>query len=650
MTPDKVPIIDLAHEAPFALAGLEVRPSTREIVAGDRQQVLEPRIMQVLVALARRRGEVVSRDDLIATCWAGRAVGEDAIDRCISAIRRLADTYGGFSVETIIRVGYRLVDGVPLRAVAFWRRPWTWAAAALLIVALLAGGVWLNRDRIFSPPQRQPAELRIAVLPFETLSSGQEVRYFADSLHDEIVGTLSGNQVAAVSRYMSTALREPGSRQAIDRLGARLLLDGTARRDGDTMRVRVHLDDPEAKTTLWSREFEAPVADSSVLQSRVAHRMIAILACSREALQPKGGLSDAALVGRYLHACDLFADWDVHTFYDPRRGMEWVETMRALTVQAPGFAPPHYSLAIRSALGAKGAPPEAAAERRREGQAYLDRATVLDPKSPMSGSVRQMLLPASHWSERERLLRKALAASPAHPPANFWLGELLAETGRLREAALFTQRSAAGDMVYDWGIFSATIACAGEEHKQAATDIAGFRRLLPESAFAQLAQLNCLMGAGRWDDARAVLDSSSPPGVEPPPESKAAKAFLAAASSRAPTDLDKARRLALARAEEDPAALIGSISRLAVLGFMDDAFRLAERYDPDAAPDATNIFLFVPVLQDMRRDPRFMRLAARIGLVDYWRASGHWPDFCADHGMPYDCKAEAARWAEVGRN
>ncbi|WP_297695100.1 hypothetical protein, partial [Phenylobacterium sp.] len=44
--------------------------------------VLEPRVMQVLVALARERGEIVSRDDLIASCWAGRIVGEDAINRC----------------------------------------------------------------------------------------------------------------------------------------------------------------------------------------------------------------------------------------------------------------------------------------------------------------------------------------------------------------------------------------------------------------------------------------------------------------------------------------------------------------------------------------------------------------------------------------
>jgi hypothetical protein len=47
----------------------------------------------------------------------------------------------------------------------------------------------------------------------------------------------------------------------------------------------------------------------------------------------------------------------------------------------------------------------------------------------------------------------------------------------------------------------------------------------------------------------------------------------------------------------------------------------------------------------LRRDPRFMALAARIGLVDYWRATGKWPDFCADPGLTYDCRKEAARLA-----
>jgi formylglycine-generating enzyme required for sulfatase activity/DNA-binding winged helix-turn-helix (wHTH) protein len=101
-------LIDLAREARFTLGALEVRPSTREVVQGERREVLEPRVMRVLVALAQRRGEVVSRDELTAACWGVRVVGEDAINRAIAGVRRVAQSYGDFAVETVARVGHRL--------------------------------------------------------------------------------------------------------------------------------------------------------------------------------------------------------------------------------------------------------------------------------------------------------------------------------------------------------------------------------------------------------------------------------------------------------------------------------------------------------------------------------------------------------------
>ena len=55
------------------------------------------------------------------------------------------------------------------------------------------------------------------------------------------------------------------------------------------------------------------------------------------------------------------------------------------------------------------------------------------------------------------------------------------------------------------------------------------------------------------------------------------------------------------------------------------------------------LVLFAPSTAAMRRDPRFMALAGQMGLVDFWRTSGVWPDFCAEPGLPYDCKAQAAK-------
>jgi DNA-binding winged helix-turn-helix (wHTH) protein len=111
--PPVTPIIviavdDLVHEPPFRIGALEVRPATREVIVGDRREVLEPRVMQVLVVLAHSVGEVVSRDDLIRTCWAGRIVADDAINRAVAAVRRVGKRLGVFKVATVRRRGYRL--------------------------------------------------------------------------------------------------------------------------------------------------------------------------------------------------------------------------------------------------------------------------------------------------------------------------------------------------------------------------------------------------------------------------------------------------------------------------------------------------------------------------------------------------------------
>ena len=39
-----------------------------------------------------------------------------------------------------------------------------------------------------------------------------------------------------------------------------------------------------------------------------------------------------------------------------------------------------------------------------------------------------------------------------------------------------------------------------------------------------------------------------------------------------------------------------------------------------------------------------MSVAARAGLVRYWRKSGNWPDFCSSEQLKYDCRAEAAKY------
>ncbi|WP_374388768.1 winged helix-turn-helix domain-containing protein [Sandaracinobacter sp.] len=100
--------IDLASEPPFDLGGVHVIPALLQVEWDGSSLTLEPRVMQVLVALAQSAGRVVSRSELVDRCWDGRIVGENAIQRVISRIRHLAAEVGGFELETITKVGYRL--------------------------------------------------------------------------------------------------------------------------------------------------------------------------------------------------------------------------------------------------------------------------------------------------------------------------------------------------------------------------------------------------------------------------------------------------------------------------------------------------------------------------------------------------------------
>lgn len=108
----------LARRADFQLGSSWIRPAVRMVEGPGGSVAAEPRVMQVLLALVDADCGVLTRDDLIRRCWQGRIVGDDAINRAISEIRRIAREAGAeFGVETIPRIGFRLsgveADGKP---------------------------------------------------------------------------------------------------------------------------------------------------------------------------------------------------------------------------------------------------------------------------------------------------------------------------------------------------------------------------------------------------------------------------------------------------------------------------------------------------------------------------------------------------------
>ena len=279
--------IDLAKEADFDLGSLHVRPARCEVEENGVNQTLQRRVMQVLVALAQARGSVVSQNDLVARCWRGLSVSDDAIVRCIGMLRKLAAGYSDppFAIETIPGVGYRLTSSSfaqdpPREAAPRGRRLRLRAlsAAAVLAIAILAAAmVWIGRS---GPDEHH--SMRVMVQPFETLSNSGDVRSLARRIPNEVVNALGDSQIAAVLGG------EPAAKGTA-RPASGLIVTGIVREDAHDTSVDVRIEDGTTHDALWSTEFKRDSRQASDLPSEVAARvtdMVNIVGFARGANPP----------------------------------------------------------------------------------------------------------------------------------------------------------------------------------------------------------------------------------------------------------------------------------------------------------------------------------------------------------------------------
>jgi DNA-binding winged helix-turn-helix (wHTH) protein len=229
MSPDQSPSnatpVRLSTATDFTLGPLRIRPSACEAIRDGERHHIEPRVMQVLVALARAEGAVVSRHDLIQSCWDARIVGEDAINRCIFKLRELADSGAGrtdFQIGTIARIGYRLEPtGAPetparetMPAGLHAKRPqvrYALLATSCLALAVLALIAWQNLvSAPFAGTRSAPS---IAVMPFQNLSADPDAAYFAAGTRDEVLTRLARiGALRVISRTSTDRMAErPGN-------------------------------------------------------------------------------------------------------------------------------------------------------------------------------------------------------------------------------------------------------------------------------------------------------------------------------------------------------------------------------------------------------------------------------------------------------
>jgi Tol biopolymer transport system component/DNA-binding winged helix-turn-helix (wHTH) protein len=161
----------------FQLAGRLVQPALNRIRNGVATVQVEPKVMHVLLRLAERPGEVVTKEQLIDEVWAGVYVTEDVLVRAVRELRKLFDDDSETPriIETIRKRGYRLVapvvydgaresgwigaDPTPLLPRGGGRlKKVLWAGTAVLAIAAIA--------MLFRLPRRlQPRFAPLSSLP-----------------------------------------------------------------------------------------------------------------------------------------------------------------------------------------------------------------------------------------------------------------------------------------------------------------------------------------------------------------------------------------------------------------------------------------------------------------------------------------------------
>jgi len=303
--------MSVAIESPPAPGGMRlqvgdwtIEPTLNRLSAPGKTVKLEPKAMSVLVYLAGRPGQVVSRDALLAAGWPGVVVGDDSLTQVVIKLRKaLGDVPGKPAyIQTISKGGYRLVapvirteeiasararpDSESLDDERKRRVHWmaTASVAALLLAA--AGGWWISGERLteVAPAQlpmagfeaARTAQPTVAIKPFEALGNDPEAALLAQGMTADLVTDLSkvfGLSVIGVATMGGAA----GGETSTDPVPTRYLVSGSVQRIDERLRVHVHLTDAQTGKQVWSERFDRALGAFFSIQEELGPKILETL-------------------------------------------------------------------------------------------------------------------------------------------------------------------------------------------------------------------------------------------------------------------------------------------------------------------------------------------------------------------------------------
>jgi DNA-binding winged helix-turn-helix (wHTH) protein/Flp pilus assembly protein TadD len=335
---------------------------------------LTPKALALLQALLEARGDVVPKADLMARVWPDTAVQEANLSVTVSMLRRtLGDQEDGRSwIETVSRRGYRF--GGPVTG-----------PATTPVVAL-------------------------AILPFEVLGEGAEP-HLGLGLADALISRLTGLErvrVRPTAAVTHLGGRHVDPRKAALDLGVDVVLTGTVRQQGESLRLRLQLVPRRADLRPWARQVDTPFTGLFDVEDRLAEDVATLLhaplalAGDAPGHVPRREAWVSYVRGRF------FESWLNAAGISQALGHFGEATMRD-----PDWAAPHAGLAdvhVLMAFGSVAAPREA----WERAAACVERALELEPDLAAAHAVSAWirLFRDWDWETARARLHRALSREP----------------------------------------------------------------------------------------------------------------------------------------------------------------------------------------------------------------------------------------------
>lgn len=617
------------NQGSYSFLDFTLDPAAERLVRGESEVKLRPKSYQALLYLVTRAGRLVTREELLEALWGEVAVTDESVTKCIADIRRALSDDSQEIVKTVPRRGFLFQPEVrpsdplsgaspfpkPARARVLRVRPVILLAslAAFGLAGLLGSTRW--REFLFGP---RPAFEAIAVLPFESLSTGPNQQYVADGMTEALItnlGQVSPLRVIArtsVNQYLRT--RKP-VREIARELNVDVVVEGTVLQSGDRIRVTANLIQVSPEKHIWAHSYERSFRDALALQNELA-------AAIAEEIQGKLAPRQHTHSGsrRLVNPDAQLAYWKARSLLDNSRGApelhrKAVEYSEEAVRLDPGYAPAQAALA-KSYLYLSDIGMAFPREVMPQARAAAQRAIALDEALAYAhvalGHI--LLIYDRDWAGAHSQAKRAIALNPSDADAHWLLSNYLAAVGRVDEAVVEMKRARELDplsFLMNWNV--GRMLCLARKYDEALTDLRRTGDTHSNSPGVDIWIFKSRWMKGQTGDAIAV--DLRIRGYRDGFSAESLDALRAAYRQKgSPGYWAKLRELELPKFRTNPIGWYRLAEINTYLGDKEEAFRWLEKAF-DERPNWIPFMKVDPTLDPLRPDPRFSELLRRMGLA-----------------------------------